>query len=124
MMFFVISAAEPVTAVTGRVPSGLALTGLTGLSHPHLGVADVPTLVSVDHVAKARHLTNAAALLCLYRTRNEPTGRRACVTAYNLVECASHHRFGPIAPMRRQPFCGFPNVAAPCGEGWWPCPLS
>jgi hypothetical protein len=61
-MFFVTSAAAPLTAVTGRVPSGLALTGLPGLSHPHLGVADVRALVSVDRVAKARHLTNAAAL--------------------------------------------------------------
>lgn len=116
-MFFVISAAAPLTAVTGRVPSGLALTGLTGLSHPHLGVADVLTLVNVDHVAKARHLTNAAALYAYIAPgMSRPAGVRAsrvALSAYILVECASHRGFGPIARMPRHPFCGFSDVAAP-----------
>ncbi|MGY4650194.1 hypothetical protein ACVWWN_003990 [Mycobacterium sp. URHB0021] len=62
VLLFVISAAAPLNAVAGVIPTRLALSGLAGVSHAHLAVAVVRALFTVDHVATARHFINAAAL--------------------------------------------------------------
>src|SRR5262245_51611609 len=57
----VISAAPPLTAVAGVVPTRVALAGLTGVSHAHPAAADVRTVISADRVAMARDIANAVA---------------------------------------------------------------
>jgi hypothetical protein len=47
VVFFVISAAAPLTVVAGVVPIGLAVTGLTGISIAFLAVAAVLAIFAV-----------------------------------------------------------------------------
>src|ERR1700755_1870677 len=61
VVFFVISAAAPLTTVAGVVPTGIAVTGLTGVSLAYLVVAVVLGLFSIGYVAMARHIANAGA---------------------------------------------------------------
>jgi hypothetical protein len=112
---FVISAAAPLTAVGGVAPPRLALTGLTGVSHAYLAVAVVVALFSVDDVATARHITNAAApYASIARGMSRPAGVEAsCVglSAYTLFECASYCGFGAIARLACNSFRRFSDVA-------------
>src|SRR4051794_11109114 len=61
VVFFVMSAAAPLTVVAGVVPTGLAVTGLTGISIAFLAVAVVLAIFAVGYVAMARHIANAGA---------------------------------------------------------------
>lgn len=115
VVLFVISAAAPLTAVGGVAPPRLALTGLTGVSHAYLAVAVVVALFSVDDVATARHITNAAApYASIARGMSRPAGVGAsCVglSAYTLFECASYRGFGAIARLACNSFRRFSDVA-------------
>jgi len=94
VVLLAISAAAPLTAVAGVAPTGLALTGLTGVSHAYLAVAAVPALFSVDHVAMARHIINAAACdVYIAPGLSRPAGVCASSVALSaciLFECASY----------------------------------
>ena len=116
VVLFVISTAAPLTAVARVVPSRLALSGLSGVSHAYLAVAVVVALVSVDHVAMARHATISAAL-CAYIAPGlrRPVGD--CASGVALSACirfewASHRGFGAIARLPCNSFCRFSDVAA------------
>jgi amino acid transporter len=61
VVFFVMSAAAPLTVVAGVVPTALAVTGLTGMAIGFLAVAVVLAIFSVGYVAMARHIANAGA---------------------------------------------------------------
>jgi hypothetical protein len=115
VVLFAICAAAQLIVVTGLVPSGLALTGLTGVSHADRAVAVVLALVSVDRIAMARDVTNAAALFAsIARGICRPTGVRAswvALLAHVLFDCA-RYEFGPIARLPRHLFCGLSDVAA------------
>jgi len=94
VVLLAISAAAPLTAVAGVAPTGLALTGLTGVSHAYLAVAAVAALFSVDHVAMARHIINAAACdVYIAPGLSRPAGVCASSVALSaciLFECASY----------------------------------
>ncbi|GAA4602922.1 amino acid transporter [Actinoplanes octamycinicus] len=116
VVFFVMSAAAPLTVVAGVVPTGLAVTGLTGISVAFVAVAVVLAIFSVGYVAMARHISNAGAFYAyVARGLGRPTGVGAswvALLAYNMFQVASYGGFGAIA----QPlFVDWFGLDAP----WW-----
>jgi amino acid transporter len=101
VVFFVMSAAAPLTVVAGVVPTGLAVTGLTGISIAFLAVAVVLAIFSVGYVAMARHIANAGAFYAyIARGIGRPVGVGAswvALLAYNMFQIASYGGFGAIA---------------------------
>jgi amino acid transporter len=100
VVFFVMSAAAPLTVVAGLVPTGLAVTGLTGVSIAFLAVAVVLAIFSVGYVAMARHIANAGAFYAyISRGIGRPIGVGAAwvaLVAYNAFQIASIAGFGVI----------------------------
>jgi amino acid transporter len=100
VVFFVMSAAAPLTVVAGVVPTGLAVTGLTGISIAFLAVALVLAIFSVGYVAMARHISNAGAFYAyVSRGLGRPFGVGAswvALVAYNMFQVASYGGFGAI----------------------------
>ncbi len=116
VVFFVMSAAAPLTVVAGVVPTGLAVTQLTGISIAFLAVAVVLAIFSVGYVAMARHIANAGAFYAyVARGIGRPLGVSAswvALVAYNMFQIASYGGFGAIgAPLVEQWF----GVGIP----WW-----
>jgi amino acid transporter len=101
VVFFVMSAAAPLTVVAGVVPTGLAVTGLTALSIGFLAVALVLAIFSVGYVAMARHIANAGAFYAyISRGIGRPVGVGAAwmaLLAYNSFQLAAMGGFGAIA---------------------------
>ena len=109
VVFFVMSAAAPLTVVAGVVPTGLAVTGLTGISIAFLAVAVVLAIFSVGYVAMARHIANAGAFYAyVAQGLGRPLGVGAswvALLAYNMFQVASYGGFGAIAaPLFQQWF--------------------
>ncbi|MBW6437384.1 APC family permease [Actinoplanes hulinensis] len=116
VVFFVMSAAAPLTVVAGVVPTGLAVTGLTGIAGAFLAVAVVLAIFSVGYVAMARHISNAGAFYAyVSQGLGRPLGVGAswvALLAYNMFQVASYGGFGAIAePL----FADWFGVNAP----WW-----
>ncbi|MFI7602084.1 APC family permease [Actinoplanes sp. NPDC049681] len=101
VVFFVMSAAAPLTVVAGVVPTGLAVTGLTGISIAFLAVAVVLAVFAVGYVAMARHIANAGAFYAyISQGLGRPLGVGAAwvaLLAYNSFQLASYGGFGAIA---------------------------
>ncbi|WP_067500806.1 APC family permease [Actinoplanes sp. TFC3] len=101
VVFFVMSAAAPLTVVAGVIPTGLAVTGLTAVAIAFLTVALVLALFSVGYVAMARHIANAGAFYAyISRGLGRPFGVGAAwvaLAAYNSFQVASYGGFGAIA---------------------------
>ncbi len=89
VVFFVMSAAAPLTVVAGVVPTGLAVTGLTGISIAFLAVAVVLAIFAVGYVAMARHIANAGAFYAyISQGIGRPFGVGAswvALVAYNML---------------------------------------
>ncbi|WP_306215220.1 APC family permease [Actinoplanes sp. RD1] len=101
VVFFVMSAAAPLTVVAGVVPTGLAVTGLTAMPIAFLAVALVLAVFSVGYVAMARHIANAGAFYAyIARGLGRPLGVGAAwvaLAAYNSFQVAAYGGFGAIA---------------------------
>ena len=101
VVFFVMSAAAPLTVVAGVVPTGLAVTGLTGISIAFVAVALVLAIFAVGYVAMARHIANAGAFYAyISQGIGKPFGvggAWVALVAYNMFQCASYGGFGAIA---------------------------
>jgi amino acid transporter len=101
VVFFVMSAAAPLTVVAGVVPTGLAVTGLTGISIAFIAVAVVLAIFAVGYVAMARHIANAGAFYAyISRGIGKPLGVGAAwvaLVAYNMFQIAAYGGFGAIA---------------------------
>ncbi|WP_158882874.1 APC family permease [Amycolatopsis anabasis] len=116
VVFFVISAAAPLTVAAGVVTTGYAVTGLIGLPLAFVVVAAVLALFSVGYVAMARQVANAGAF---YTYLTHGLGRPAGVggawvalLAYNALQVGLYGAIGvATAPLLRDWF-GL-NVA------WW-----
>ena len=61
VVFFVMSAAAPLTVVAGVVTTGYAVTGVTGIPLTFLVVGAVLAVFSVGYVAMARHVAHTGA---------------------------------------------------------------
>ena len=101
VVFFVMSAAAPLTVVAGVVPTGLAVTGLTGISIAFIAVALVLAIFAVGYVAMSRHIANAGAFYAyISQGLSRPLGvggSWVALVAYNMFQCASYGGFGAIA---------------------------
>ncbi|WP_433285680.1 APC family permease [Pseudonocardia sp. CA-142604] len=101
VVFFVMSASAPLTVVAGVVPTGIAVTGLLGISVAFLAVAVVLAVFSVGYVAMARHIANTGAFYAFISCGiGRPVGVGAswvALVAYNMFQCASYGGFGAIA---------------------------
>ncbi len=101
VVFFVMSAAAPLTVVAGVVPTGLAVTGLTGISIAFLAVAVVLAIFSVGYIAMSRHIANAGAFYAyIAQGLGRPFGVGAswlALLSYNMFQIASYGGFGAIA---------------------------
>lgn len=109
VVYFVLSAAAPLTVVAGVITTGYAVTGITGLPIAFLAVGVVLALFAVGYVAMARHMANAGAFYT-YITRGlgRPAGISAAwiaLIAYNALQVGLYGAFG--------------TAAKPLIEGWF-----
>ncbi|MFF5290568.1 APC family permease [Paractinoplanes globisporus] len=103
VVFFVMSAAAPLTVVAGVVPTGIAVTGLTSISIAFIAVAIVLAIFAVGYVAMSRHIANAGAF---YAYISQGIGRPfgvggawLALLAYNCFQCASYGGLGAIGSL-------------------------
>jgi amino acid transporter len=101
VVFFVISAATPLTVVAGVITTGFAVTGIIGLPIAFAAMALLLALFSVGYVAMSRHITNAGAFYT-YVTHGlgRPAGVGAAwmaLFAYNLLQVGLYGIIGAAA---------------------------
>ncbi|HET8681902.1 MAG TPA: APC family permease [Micromonosporaceae bacterium] len=101
VVFFVLSAAAPLTVVAGVIPTGYAVTGVTGIPLAFLVVAIVLALFSIGYVAMARHVANAGAFYAyVARGLGRPAGVGAAwvaLLAYNALQVGLYGAIGAAA---------------------------
>ena len=101
VVFFVMSAAAPLTVVAGVVPTGIAVTGLTSISIAFFAMAVVLAIFAVGYVAMSRHIANAGAFYAyIAQGIGKPFGVGGAwlaLLAYNCFQFASYGGVGAIA---------------------------
>ncbi|MCX4473317.1 APC family permease [Micromonospora sp. NBC_01655] len=101
VIFFVLSAAAPLTVVAGVVTTGYAVTGVTGMPLAFLVVGAVLALFSVGYVAMARRVENAGAFYAyVSRGLGRPAGVGAAwvaLLAYNALQIGLYGAIGAAA---------------------------
>jgi amino acid transporter len=116
VVFFVMSAAAPLTVIAGAVTTAYAVTGVTGIPVAFIVVAAVLAVFSVGYVAMARRISNAGAFYT-YVTHGlgRPAGVAAAmvaVLAYNALQIALYGGLGVAA-------AGFFRTEANWDGAWW-----
>ncbi|MDP4510781.1 APC family permease [Nonomuraea turcica] len=98
VVYFVLSAAAPLTVVAGVVTTAYAITEITGLPIAFLVVGIVLAVFSVGYVAMARHMANAGAFYTyVARGLGRPAGIAAAwvaLIAYNALQVGLYGAFG------------------------------
>ncbi|NUW43802.1 APC family permease [Nonomuraea rhodomycinica] len=116
VVYFVLSAAAPLTVVAGVVTTAYAVTGITGLPVAFLAVGAVLALFAVGYVAMARHMANAGAFYTyISRGLGRPAGIAAAwvaLIAYNALQVGLYGAFGAAATPLVERWTG---VSPP----WW-----
>ncbi|MFI1196705.1 APC family permease [Micromonospora sp. NPDC020750] len=101
VIFFVLSAAAPLTVVAGVVTTGYAVTGVTGMPLAFLVVGAVLALFSVGYVAMARRVENAGAFYAyVSRGLGRPAGVGAAwiaMMSYNALQVGLYGAIGAAA---------------------------
>ncbi|MEV0608642.1 APC family permease [Polymorphospora rubra] len=101
VIFFVLSAAAPLTVVAGLVTTGYAVTGVTGIPLAFLVIAVLLGLFSVGYVAMARRVANAGAFYAyIARGLGRPFGVGAAwvaLIAYNALQVGLYGAIGAAA---------------------------
>ncbi|NUW32463.1 APC family permease [Nonomuraea sp. SMC257] len=101
VVYFVLSAAAPLTVVAGVVTTAYAVTGITGLPVAFLAVGAVLAVFAVGYVAMARHMANAGAFYTyISRGLGRPAGIAAAwvaLIAYNALQVGLYGAFGAAA---------------------------
>ncbi|WP_420810536.1 APC family permease [Jiangella aurantiaca] len=110
VVFFVLSAATPLTVVAGVVTTGFAVTGVIGLPIAFVAIAALLALFSVGYVAMSRHITNAGAFYT-YVTHGlgRPAGVAAAymaLLAYNLLQVGLYGIIGVAAAPQLEEWFG------------------
>ncbi|RZS30537.1 amino acid transporter [Herbihabitans rhizosphaerae] len=109
VLFFVMSAATPLTVIAGVVTTGYATTGLTAIPIAFVVVAVVLTLFAVGFVAMAPHVANAGAFYAyISRGIGRPfgvAGAWIALLAYNALQVGLYGAIGAAtAPLLAQWF--------------------
>src|SRR5262245_42953071 len=101
VIFFVMSAATPLTVAAGVVTQGFATTGLIGIPLAFIVVGLVLGLCSVGYVAMARHVVNAGAFYAyISQGLSRPLGVGCswiAVVAYNALQVGLYGLIGSAA---------------------------
>jgi len=101
VIYFVMSAAAPLTVVAGVVTTAYAVTGITGLPVAFIAVGAVLALFSVGYVTMARHMVNAGAFYAyVARGLGRPAGVAAAwvaLVAYNALQVGLYGALGAAA---------------------------
>ncbi|GAA3697310.1 APC family permease [Nonomuraea antimicrobica] len=116
VVYFVLSAAAPLTVVAGVVTTGYAVTGITGLPIAFLVVGAVLSVFAIGYVAMARHMANAGAFYT-YVTRGlgRPAGIAAAwvaLIAYNALQVGLYGALGAAAAPVLERWLGL-------APAWW-----
>jgi amino acid transporter len=116
VIFFVMSAATPLTVVAGVITTGYATTGLTGIPVAFLIVGLLLGLFSIGYVTMARHVVNAGAFYSyIAQGIGRPLGVGAAwvaLLAYNALQVGLYGAIGAATqPLLDQWF----GIAPP----WW-----
>lgn len=98
VVFFVMSAATPLTVVAGVVTTGYAVTGITGLPVAFVVIGAVLALFCVGYVSMARHVANAGAFYAyISRGIGRPVGVAGAwvaLVAYNALQVGLYGAIG------------------------------
>jgi amino acid transporter len=98
VVFFVMSAATPLTVVAGVVTTGYAVTGITGLPVAFIVIGAVLALFCVGYVSMARHVANAGAFYAyISRGIGRPigvAGAWVALVAYNALQVGLYGAIG------------------------------
>ncbi|HEV2783205.1 MAG TPA: APC family permease [Actinophytocola sp.] len=101
VLFFVMSAATPLTVVAGVVTTGFAATGLIGIPLAFLVIGVLLGLFSVGYVAMARHVVNAGAFYAyISQGLSRPLGvgcSWVAVVAYSSLQVGLYGLIGSAA---------------------------
>lgn len=101
VVFFVMSAATPLTVVAGVITLAYAITGLLGLPLAFLLIGALLALFGVGYVAMSRHVANAGAFYAyVSRGLGHPVGVGAAwvaLLAYNLLQVGLYGVIGAAA---------------------------
>jgi amino acid transporter len=101
VVFFVMSAATPLTVVAGVVTTGYAVTGITGLPVAFVVIGAVLALFCVGYVSMARRVANAGAFSAyISRGIGRPigvAGAWVAVVAYNALQIGLYGAIGAAA---------------------------
>jgi amino acid transporter len=101
VVYFVLSAAAPLTVVAGVITTGYAVTGITGLPIAFLAVGAVLALFAVGYVTMARHMVNAGAFYAyIAQGLGRPAGVGAAWVAligYNALQVGLYGALGAAA---------------------------
>ncbi|MEU0155852.1 APC family permease [Micromonospora fulviviridis] len=118
VVFFVVAAAAPLTAVAGGATTGYAVTGVLGIPLAYLLVAVVLALFSVGYVAMSRRIVNAGAFYSFVtRGLGRPAGVATAIVAlvgYNAMQIGLYGVFGAV-------LSGFLNDRYGMNTTWWLC---
>jgi amino acid transporter len=98
VLFFIMSAAAPLTVIIGVIPTAYAITGVRGIPAAFIAIGIVLAIFAVGYVAMARHISNAGAFYA-YITRGlgRPAGVGAslvALVAYNALQVGLYGAFG------------------------------
>src|SRR4051812_35654601 len=98
VVYFVMSAAAPLTVVAGVITTSYAVTGITGLPVAFIAVGAVLALFSVGYVTMARHMVNAGAFYAyVSRGIGRPAGVAGAwvaLVAYNALQVGLYGALG------------------------------
>jgi amino acid transporter len=116
VLFFVMSAATPLTVVAGVVTTGFATTGLIGIPVAFVVVGILLGIFSVGYVAMARRMANAGAFYAyIARGIGRPLGVGAAwiaLAAYNALQVGLYGAIGSAAGPLLQDWFGL-------DAKWW-----
>ncbi|MET8085545.1 APC family permease [Micromonospora sp. NPDC005237] len=123
VIFFVLSAAAPLTVVAGVVTTGYGVIGVTGIPLAFLVVAAVLALFSVGYVAMSRQVENAGAFYAyISRGLGRPAGVGAAwvaLIAYNALQVGLYGTIGVAAePVLDRIFGGHPHWSIVALVAW------
>ncbi|HEY6798455.1 MAG TPA: hypothetical protein VI248_27565 [Kineosporiaceae bacterium] len=116
VVFFVMSAAAPLTVVAGTLATAFAVTGSLGLPAAFAAVGCVLGLFAVGYVAMSRHLPHSGALYAYVAHGLGRTGGVAAawvsLLSYNLIQVCLYGAIGAaVSPL-------LAGTAA-AGLPWW-----
>lgn len=120
LVFLIVAASAPLTAVAGGITSNYAVTGLLGIPLSFLVLGVLLVLFSVGYAVMSHHVHNAGAFFAyIARGMGKPAGVGAALVAlisYNCMQIGIAGMFGFAT-------AGFLEGVVGLSVPWWACAL-